>query len=958
MAEFKVASAYADFEVRVDEGIDKAKVRIKQRQRELDAEGKIRLDVDLKDAKAKIKSEFRDERFTIKADADTTLARARLEKLTGEGTFKIKPDVDEPAARKAAQQLDGTVSRMANRANAQFDLLKFTAFTIGLPAAAAAGAAGVTAAIGGIGLAWGGLVVALTSGTDEVSASWGSFSDGVIRDARAMANPLKGEVVGAIDEMGSAWTRIKPIAAAGMGAAAPGLREVVAAADDFIENAAPGLIAGAKASGTALKGVHTFAAQAGAGLSDFALNATKGVDGANRGMVVLGGTVQTLEGRLGQLFANLATGSVGPLRSLDVILDHVTGSMVDATAAGSGVMGAFQGATTAGSGLVTILHGVVAATSALPPQLTQLGGSWAATNMIASQFGINAGKGFEGLGTKIQQAEGFSKKLGTTVGGLAAGAINPAFLAVTALSLGLSALGEAQEKAAQYAAEHRDNVRSLTEALRQDGGVVGETIRQRNAQALADKNASANLSAFGQNISNATAAIYGSSYAYQQLRSSSVDTLTSIADQAGIVKENRQEFIGLGDEALKTGKNYDQLKNNVLEAGKSYDSSGESAQRFSASQLSTIEATLNAMGAVGEQINAQKQAKEGYYLTEQALTNLSRAQIEARDATIEHTKATQDAIGGQLGYRGTVEQTKQALADYKKVSENTKSTEDQKAQSLLGVENAMYRQVQAAGQAAAANANVKSENERAMVATQAMNRETVNLANSWAGPLPQSLQAGIAKMTTSEARAAGLTVAIDNTGAAVYRLPNGKDIRIESNAEQERARVEALRASIDALHNRDIKITTTYFYGTAGGGANLNGPYVARAQGGLVGRLAAAHGRLYADGVDAVAPIQGGLMGALGRSIRDVIPTLLTPGEHVTNSKDTANNISELAAINAGQRNYRRWPETGRPPERAETPRPRSEAPVINMGGVTLVGADPDEVLSKFSNRLSWAVRR
>lgn len=958
MAEFKVASAYADFEVKVDEGIDKAKARIKARQRELDTSAKIKLDVDLRDAKANIRKEFKDERFTIKADADTTLARARLEKLTGEGTFKIKPDVDEPAARRAAQQLDGTVSRMANRANATFDLLKFTAFTVGLPTAAAAGAVGVSAAIGGIGAAWAGLVVMLTASTDEVSAKWGAFADGVARDARSMADPLKGDVVGAIDQMGAAWTRIKPLAAAGMSAAAPGIRELVGAATDFIENAAPGLVAGAKASGEALKAVHTFAAQAGAGLTDFAINASKGVDGANRGMVIFGGTVQTLEGRLGQLFANLATGSAGPLRSLDVIVDQLSGSLVDATASGSGIIGVFQGAGTAGSGLVTILHGIVAAASALPPQLTQLAGSWTATSMIASQFGINAGKGFEGLGTKIQQTEGWSKKLGTAVGGLAAGAINPAFLAVTALSLGLNALGEAQEKAAQYAAEHRDNVRSLTEALRQDGGVAGEVTRQRNAQALADKNASANLSAFGQNISTATAAIYGSSYAYEQLRSSSVTTFRAIADSAGITESSREEFIGLGSEALKTGKNYDQLKSSVLEAGKSYDSSGEGAQRFSAAQLSTVEATINAMGAIGEQINSQKQAKEAYYLTEQALTNLSRAQIEARDATVEHTKATQDAVGGQLGYRGAVEATKQAMADMKKVNEGAKSTEDQKTQALLSAENAMYRQVQAAGQAAAANANVKSENERAAIATAAMNRETVSLANSWAGQLPQSLQAGISKMTTAEARSAGLTVAIDGTGAAVYRLPNGKTIKIESTAEQERAKVEALRASIDALHNRDIRIAVTTAYGTTGQGSSLSGPYVARAQGGLVGRLAAMSGRGYAGGVDAVAPINGGLMGSFSRAIRDTIPALLAQGEHVTNAKDTANNITELAAINNGQRNYRRWPETGQPPARAEVPTQRSNgAPTVNLGGVTVIGADADEVLSKVSNRMKWAVR-
>jgi hypothetical protein len=954
VGEFKVASAYADFRIDVDDGIDRAKAQIKKRQRDLDASAKIKLDVDVRDAKANLRKEFASERFTIKADADTTLARARLEKLTGEGTFKIKPDVDDSAARRAESKMDGTVSRMAQRANTQFDLLKFTAFTVGMPAAAAAGAGLTVAALGAIPLAVGAITAKLVSGTDAVSSKWGAFADGVVDDAEGIAASIGGTIVDSIGILSAGWDRLTPKLGSLAAAAAPGITELVQGFDELAENAMPGTIRAAQRTGAAVDGLRTLMGQAGAGTSDFFDNLSQGSQAGGRDIVVLGGTVQTLLGRLGQLGANLATNGEQPLRALDVIVDQLSGSLVDMTAKGSGVIGVFQGFGNAGAGLATVLHGVVAAASLLPPGITQVGGSIAATSMIAQKFGIDMGASFEGLGGKIKAAEGATGKFKAGFIGIASGLFSPATLAVTALGIGLDILGQQQERAAKYAAEHRDNVRSLTQAIREDNGVLGEHVSKVNMNALETKNAAANLSLYGRNLGDAKLAIEGNSDAYDRLNYSARAQLAVIAQQAGLNERQTASLKDFGTEALKTGKNYDQMSDALT---KGTGLGAAALDSLTDAQRSAVAAVTNGNAAVGEQINSQNLAKQAYYESESALTGLSQAQIIARDATVEHTKATNDAIGGELGYRGAVEATKTAIAQLAEVNKNHKATEDQKAQALLGAENAMHAQVIAAGQAAAANANVTSENQRAMVAAAAMNAETVRLANTWAGPLPASLQAGIAKMSVSEAHAAGLTVAIDNTGAAVYRLPDGRYIRIESSADQQRAKVEALDASIKALHDRDVRVTVTTYYGTEGRGATMNGPWVARSQGGLVGHLAASSGRRYATGADVVAPIQGGLLGALGRSIRDAVPALLAAGEHVTNSADTARNYNELVAINAGQRNYEKYPDTGRPPERQQSMPVQRSAPTVNLGGVTVIGADADEVLAKVSNRMRWAVR-
>lgn len=952
MADFKVASAYADFEVKVDEGIEAAKARIRQRQRDLDASAKIKLDIDVRDAKSQLRKEFADERFMVKADADTTLARARLEKLTGEGTFKIKPDVDDAGVRRAQAKMDSATSKMAERANNQFDMLKFTAFTVGLPAAAAVGSAATVAALGAIPVAFGAAIVGLTKSTDAVDSRWGEFASTLKSDATTIASQYSGEVVGSIDDMGAAWVRLRPAVDTAMRGAAPQIRELTGAATDLAEAAMPGVIGSMDASAVAIGAVRTVAGQTGQGLSDFFLNASRGAQGSAQGLTIFGGTIQTVLSRAGELAANLGNMSSGPMRSLDTMVNQLTSGLVRLTSQGSGAIGFLQGFGTAGSGIATILNGVAIAATALPPQITQIGGSIAATSMIASKFGVDVGAGFDGLGTKIKSASGTADKFKAGFSGLVGGLLNPTTLAVSALGIGLDILGEEQERAAKYAAEHRDNVRALTQAIREDNGVLGENVAKVNLKALTDKNASANLSVFGENLGDAKLAIEGNADAYDRLNYSARAQLATLADHMNITGSDKEALKNLGTEALKTGKSYDQFNNNITSLVSTMGGEGGEAMR------NQVAAIINANGAVGEQINSQKAAMDAYLQSEHALTGLSEAQIKARDATAQHTAANMAAIGGELGYRGAVEATKQAMDTYTKTNKDHKASEDDKAQALLGAEQAMYRQIQAAGAAAAANTNLRTENEKAAASTAAMNRETVNLANTWVGPLPASLQAGISKMDVSSAKAAGLTIAIDDTGNAVYRLPNGKTINIESTADREKAKVDALNSAIQALHDREITIRTTYFYGTVGQGQSLTGAPIARSRGGLVGRLAAASGNAYAQGITSVQPSMASVIGgAFSRSIRDEFPAILAAGETVTNARQTARNYRELVAINSGQRNYEKYPDTGRPPQREPNMPQQRAVPAVDMGGVTIVGVDADEVLAKLHNRMAWAVR-
>jgi hypothetical protein len=973
-ASFEVAEAYADFHVNVDKGLDDAVAKIKARAKDLDLKATAKVDADTTLAEARIKALASEQNTTtIKADADTRLARAKIAELAAaknaaivkvdadiskaqltilsleeqRGKAGVTVDVDAQIAKAQAQiaslqakkvrleievddtslkgagrKVDDEMSKVASRANAKFSALTFAALSLGLPAAAAAGAVGVVGALAIAGGAFAAFGVSAAMGTQEAQTALDKLTAGVRTTIAQVGQPMRAEVVGAIDAVTAAWGRLSPQIRAGAQASAPAVDLLTHSVISLAEGAMPGLLIAAKNSLPALQGVDTFARQAGTGVGQFFTNASQGALGAQQGFTIFGGTVQTLESRMGSLFANLANGSAGPLRSLDTIVDQVTQGLLHLTAQGSGAMGFLQGFTSAGSGLATVLNGVLTAVSALPPQVTQLGGSFTATAMLAQKLGIDATAGFQGLGKSVKEAgvglQGAEKagaKFGTAIGGLAAGAINPAFLAVSALSIGLSLLGQSQEKAAAYAAAHRDNVQALTQALREDNGVLGTNSAQVNSKALADKNAAANLNAFGVGMGTATLAIQNNSQAQDKLKFSAEGTLATIAKQAGLSDDNAQALTKLGGTALSTGKNYDQLKDEVLATGVTFDSSGESAQRLTGAQQTLIEQVLNGTGAVGEQINAARQAHDAYIAEQVALTNLSAAQIEARDATAQHTAAIYEGINASLGYRGAVLNSKAAVDEMNKVNRDSKSTEDQKATALLGAETAMQRQIAAAGALAVANNSTKSDGEKLTLQTQAQTAETIKLATAWSGPLPASLQTAIAQMSYTDATAAGLKVSVNKLGQAVVTLPDGKQIVLTSTAAAEQARVQNLLNTINALHDRDLKITVSY-YGDASRATSLTGPRVAIATGGrpkdLVPHLAGGGEPL--SGPLNVLP--GGRAKGPGTGTSDSILAAISTEEMVTNARDTERNLHELYAINSGQRNYEQYPDTGRPPSR------------------------------------------
>lgn len=729
-------------------------------------------------------------------------------------------------AESSNSRVEDSFSRVSARANAAFDVKSFAGLSLGLPAAAAVGAAGVAAAFTGIATGFAALGVYAAAQDDKIAAAFGDLKSSVVADAQGMGGSLRDDVAAAIDDAGAAWERLKPQVQAAVQASAPAIRTLTGAVTDLAEGAMPGLLVAVQRSGPALEGVRTFAGQAGVGLGEFFTNASAGSAAAGAGFASLGGTVRLLESRLGTLFANLAMGSSGPLNSLYAIVDKVTGSMNALTAQGSGAIGFLNGFTGAGTGAIGVLSVIANAMAALPPQVTQFGGSLVASSMIMSKFGIDAGAAFDGLGGKVKTlgtalatGQGTAKAFGGVMTGLAAGAFSPASIATAGLGILLGELGRRQQEAAQKAQEHKAAVQSLTDALQQDGGVLGEVSQQTIAKSLADKNAATNATALGVTMGTVQQAAEGNTSAMGSVYGATQKMIDGWVAQGKLGRENLPMLQGLVGQLEQYG-------------GAAVDGAYDTGTLTKAEQ-DRLTASLNLVGAIGSNVQQSREAHQAYINEQQGLTGLTGSMIEARDAAIGQYNAVVQLNNAQLGYRGAVLNTKAAQDAYNQAQRDGKAATDDGQKSLLSLEQAQQAQIQAAYAAAVQTSNSTNEALRNADGMRAANREAVSLANAFSGPLPASLQQSIAKMSASEAEAAGLKQGYNNLGVAVYQLPNGKQIVITSNSGSVIDQIKAVQREVDGLTGKTIRITTVYDsgsssttqvggHGSAGRGQSMN----------------------------------------------------------------------------------------------------------------------------------------
>ncbi|GAB3376203.1 hypothetical protein [Amycolatopsis echigonensis] len=482
-----------------------------------------------------------------KAEAATIRTREATERYIK----AQKESADE--VDNSGKRVEQSLSRVANRANAMFDAKMFLGLSVGLPAAAAIGAAGATAALLVAAGGFAAIGIWAASSNQQVQDQFSDLTRHVQADVQEMAKPITGELTGAIDDMAQGWDAVKPAVQAAVRGSAPAVRELTGAAVDFAENAMPGIVDAVYAAEPAIEGFRDLAGQTGQGLGDFFHNAAKGSEDAGLAMRDLGGITRDLLGQSGTLFANLAAGAHQTLPQFGGALHQVLGVANDITSHGMPTLvsttSAFLGTVGGGLNLVDAFASGLGAWSA---PLGSAGGSLLATNSIAKLFGTSLGEtgfGLAAFSTKIDDAgnktspfrealdradkEGNSKfKAGLK--SIVSGGFNPLGVAMVAGGLLLDAWGQKSQDAAKKAAEFAATVGDIKGTLSATGAITQNTrVMAANTIAtkqlgVSQKTGSDLMSEYGINAQLATDAMTGNKSALDSVTGSLERNVSSV----------------------------------------------------------------------------------------------------------------------------------------------------------------------------------------------------------------------------------------------------------------------------------------------------------------------------------------------------------------------------------------------------------------------------------------------
>jgi hypothetical protein len=695
---------------------------------------------------------------------------------------------------RGGQKVQREAEKVAARANATFSALKFTALSAGLPAAAAVGAAGAGAALAAVPLAVIAASGIILAQNKQVHESFSVLGDVAVQELTGAAQVMAGPLVSAGNKLTVTVARLRPQMDSLFAETVPMVDDLADAVSNAAMDAFPGLVTMVKASKAPMDGLNSLIRNSAIGFTEFATNVSRGAQGAGQGIMVFGHMIRDAEGFLGTFLANMASQSAGPLTAFQGLLRQAYGTLENLTASGSGAIGFLSGFTSATSGMVGILRVASGLLSVLPAEVTQFGGSFAATAMLANAFGLNVGSAFDKMREKVSAATTPAEKFKGTMSGLGSAAIHPAMLAVTALALGLGALGQAHADAAANADLQRGRVQSLADALRASNGAIDANVRSSAAARLQDFELADGKRNLLEDVRKLTGAggISQLTDAYlgnQEAGASLVTQLRAIADAHTTVDTSSGSTVTSMDE---TGKSAAQLADIIGSQAGTFQSAVQANQDLASATTGT-----------NSQLSAQAAAANA---AKQAIYDLAVAQLGAADKTFAYATA-------QTQLRAAHENAAKAAKENKEGSLEL-------TQARQSEEGAMLNLIRAAGEMAAANYRNNdaidegaNKLEKSRLTMMASGTEAFRLAGVYGNNLPASVRQYITSLDASQLAALGVTRTVNGLGQAVYALPGGKTITIASNAADQTNQMQALRDKINAIPTSKktvVEIVTIY----------------------------------------------------------------------------------------------------------------------------------------------------
>lgn len=989
MAEgFKIADAYVDVTVDVDGPLSLAASKIRSAAKDMNATA------------------------TIKIGADTAMARADIKELSdARNTAKVKVEADKESLAKTEAEIQETVKKAANGAASGGgpSAIAFAALFAGMPVAAAAAVTATGLSLALLPTLFAGIGVSAVASSNEVQSAWAQLSTQIDQSTEAMGQDFKGPVLGGIQDISSAFGRLSPQISQSMELSKGAIDPLVGSVTDLAENAMPGLVRATGNSIVPLQGLRTMSGEVGSGLSDMFGNMTAGSTTAAAGMVTFGGIARDALGFLGTLFANISNSSAGPLTSLQTMLQEVEGTLTKLTTAGSGAMGALQGFSTSGSGALAVVELLAQGISLLPPQLTQYAGSMVSAGLIASKFGVDISKPFEGLGNKVSTATGAMDKLKAGASGLAAGVFSPTTLAVAALGLGLDILGKKQEAETATTQAQAARVQSLTQALRESNGVIDENVKAAAAQTLTNfqtsdgyRNLVADANAAGISTQTLTSGYLGNTSAQNDMVASLQKTIDAHKQEAGALglveapfNDHIRVLNGVAMQYDDTGFAAQQLLDNIQKADGTFKSATDTAVDYNVVTTGMTSANTGAAASTSLLGSAMRTLQDA---GSDAATQVSALQaaldlMSGRSASYEDAvKASNDALRGMsdslkdgakkadgmgsslLNMDGTINTVSKNGSSLQGLAEGLQKSFANTAEGIKSLTDVGVPYAQATKQV---NDTLETQrNSFIKIATQMglSGKAASDLANKY-GLIPKDIttfatadvrqaQAAVDALPKYMAGVQGAVVAsadinpatgkidsvvtyADNSKGTIsidgdYDLATGKTLVAVTYADGSTGTITVDAAN--AMAKAGTLQAVRYADGSTGYiviGANTQpakdamdswlGQYIhsytvpikaSLPPGGIL-PLGSNEGKKdggliqhHSGGGTTTSPINGlggGQYAGPGTTTSDSMLSWVSDQEFITRASATANNLDVLKSINAGQRNFSKYPDTGLP---------------------------------------------
>jgi flagellar biosynthesis chaperone FliJ len=639
---------------------------------------------------------------------------------------------------------------------------------MGIEAAGIASGVAITGALAGAPLLFGAIAAAAVSGNKEVQDSFKNLASEVKSDVKSLAEPLAGDFVDIANDLSVAWEqRFAP--ALRMAFSDPrtmsGVKGLTTGVTQLASNALPGLLTMLSRSEPAIEGVRSALADTGTGFTEFARNISESSDDAGRVVAGFGRITSDALGDVGSLLSRL-TSTVAPhMGEIEQLFDSTTNSVLGlatnalpvlSSASGatlgvlnsvlgvlepiSGTLGTGLGLTLAAAGGWRVLTGAGNAFTKL-----DLGGRLERTALSA---GVMA-ESLTGSATAGERVATTGSKLANVLRG-----VGTAIPFVGAAAVGLTLAVDALSKPMEDAAERGT---ALAEALLK-GGSEADQARKRLAELNAqNRDLQSQLTALSEQAKGA-----GDDWRSYTTQMSSLGRR---------VAENNKE---ISDAQTK----YDEMRSKLTGAQLAQAKYNEAVEAHGPASTEAAAAGANLRAELDKEAAASRNAADAVKTHNDRLTERQNIMLGIVGAEINHQAALLGVEQAQKAYNDAV--TKGGEASFEARS------------ALNAYEGALLQAVQAAGARSRAENAAKSEADQARLATEAEARAILDLAAAAGDNAPPKLQNMVNGLNASTLAAIGVTGKVNEAGEAVYRLPDGREIKITGNNADAMAKMKAV----------------------------------------------------------------------------------------------------------------------------------------------------------------------